>query len=162
MVGMDLRSGVVVCNPIHWESLYLAILLQSPLHVHAGDPSYPSPCTYIHSKCNTWRKWVWIDLPVPSTLSVLRFLRCTITIVKTTPTTTAKTPTEPPDIAMTRLGVKETWELAVVTTTGGSDGVGSGVVLATLLPVTPVIMADVTSRDCVGIEGVGWITEEGG
>jgi hypothetical protein len=70
-----------------------------------------------------------------------------ITTVKTTPTTTAKTPTEPPDIAMTRLGGKE--ESAVVITTGGSDGVGSGAVLATLLPV------DVTPRDGVGIEEVG-------
>jgi hypothetical protein len=46
MVGMDLSSGVVICNPIHWESLYLGILLQSPLHVHAADSIYLSPCTY--------------------------------------------------------------------------------------------------------------------
>ena len=79
-----------------------------------------------------------------------------IMMIKTTLTITAKTPTEPPAIPMVMAIETGSWERAAVTTTGGSDGLGDGVLLryrAKLWEETP-FMVDMIPECCVGIDKI--------
>ena len=98
-------------------------------------------------------------LPVPSTLSVLLPLRCMMITVKKMHTSSAKTPTEPPDTAMMTVGEIDNWE-SVVTTIGGCwDGVGCGVVLedraTTSLLLDPAVVVAIGTLAPAGDDGGG-------